>query len=41
MCRKVAKRVESIQALNDGDLREEDIMGFKTPIEFNLEGDEI
>lgn len=34
MCRKVAKRVESIQAINDGDLREEDIMGFKTPIEF-------
>lgn len=41
MCRKVAKRVESIGAINDGDLREEDIMGFKTPIEFNIDGDEI
>lgn len=38
LCRKVAARVESIQALNDGDLRERDIMGFKTPIPFN-EGD--
>ncbi len=34
MCRKVAQRVASIQALNDGDLREHDIMGFKTPIPF-------
>lgn len=39
MCRKVAKRVESIQAINDGDLREDDIMGFKTPIEFERDED--
>lgn len=37
MCRKVATRVASIQALNDGDLREHDIMGFKSPVPFNLE----
>jgi superfamily II DNA or RNA helicase len=35
MCRKVATRVASIQALNDGDLREHDIMGFKSPIPFD------
>lgn len=34
MCRKVATRVASIQALNDGDLREHDIMGFKSPVPF-------
>ncbi len=34
MCRKVATRVASIQALNDGDLRETDIMGFKSPVPF-------
>lgn len=37
MCRKVALRVESIQALNDGDLREKDIMGFKSKIPFTEE----
>lgn len=40
MCRKVAGRVESIQAINDGDLREDDIMGFKTPIEFEREDEQ-
>lgn len=35
MCRKVATRVASIQALNDGDLREQDIMGFKSPIPYS------
>ena len=37
ICRKVAQRVASIQAFNDGDLREHDIMGFKTPVPFEEE----
>jgi hypothetical protein len=37
MCRKVAARVASIQALIDGELRESDIMGFKSPIPFEEE----